>query len=896
MAIALAVGTQAFAQSPSPVIGRPIGRPLPTDALFSPAPAVPPRTAFQPNRQPAGVPDEPDFTLPDGSVIAVPQGKSQQFRFTRRYGTPNTLDSQLLPDGTRRFVFTGGVILNAIGDDGVETEFAADDVVVWVRGLAIDNIQNGFESTPDKKSETEAYMAGNVIVRTKSKNEPLQTLRAAEVYYDMTRERAVCVNASLEFTPNKLQTPVRLRGEELRRLDAENWEALTASFDGSSLPSDPGLRIDAKRVTMNMRRTTLRNVFGIPYRNLLTGEPIEGDEKTLTAYGSVPKLVGLPLFYFPRIRVDGNDPLGPFIGLSFGQSRIFGFGVYSSWDMFDLLALKPPVGQRWRLNTDYMSARGFALGTDYTYTLPANESGLSPPNGLIKLYGLNDHGQDILGGNRGPEPAQPSTPGGANWRGRADWRHQQEIIEGLYYQGQVAYLSDKNFLEEYYNQDFTYGPNHETFANLAYQRRNFELSALMEYRLDRPWIPETQWLPRGDAYLTGQTFLNDIFVYSGHASAGYAQARPSTVYPTSVLSTDQYVNTGRFDLMQELSAPFALGPVKLAPYATVDLADYTSDLNGNNAGRVWGGGGARGTLPLTRLYENATSELFNVRGINHKVVFGANYLYAKTNVPFSQLPLLDRLNDDSTDQSWRNITPMQPMFVPGPNGVLLATGGNPSSQFNPQQYLVRRDATGRIDTLADINVLQGDVRQRFQTKRGYPGMEHTVDAFILDVSASYFPESSRDNFGNPFAFLEYDALWNIGDRTAVYSAGWFEPYTNGSRYYTVGAAFNRNDRTSFNFSYRQTDPINSRALNGSVTYQLSPRYYLNSSTSYDFGVHSLSNALNLTRTGSDLTVTFGLTYNSLVHNLGIQFMIMPNLLNALVPGGQFTGTPVSGRR
>ncbi|VTT96793.1 organic solvent tolerance protein : Organic solvent tolerance protein OstA-like protein OS=Pirellula staleyi (strain ATCC 27377 / DSM 6068 / ICPB 4128) GN=Psta_0111 PE=4 SV=1: OstA_C [Gemmataceae bacterium] len=893
--VAAALRGPAPAQSPPPappvgaVAGRPVGGVLPTDTRFSPAPAVPPRTAFQPTRQPPGVPDEPDFTLPDGSVVPIPQGKSQQFRFTRRYGTPNTLESQLLPDGTRRFVFSGGVIVNAVTETGQETEFATDDAVVWVRGLAIDNIANGFQAAGPGKTEVEAYLSGNVVVRTKSQEGQLQTLRASEVYYDMQRERAVALAASLEFKPDQLPQPIRMRGRELLRLDTENWEALGASFDGSYLPSDPGLRIDARRVTLSIRQVQLRNVFGIPYRNLLTGEPVQGEEQMLTAYGAVPKVAGVPVFYLPRVRADATDPLGPFIGFSVGQSRMFGPSVYTTWDMFDLLALKPPPGQKWRLNADYMGYRGAALGTDYQYNLPADPlTGLQPPAGLVKLYGLRDHGTDILGGNRGPEPAQP------DYRGRADWRHQQEIIQGLYYQGQVAYLSDKNFLEEFYKQEFDTEPNHETFAHLKYQQRNLAVSGLFEYRLNRPWVSETQWLPRADGYAIGQTFLNDLFVYSGHASGGYAEARPSTINPTAVLSTDRNVNTGRFDLMQELSVPLGLGPVKLAPYGTVDLAAYTEDLNGNSVGRVWGGAGTRASLPLSRLYENVASDLFNLRGLNHKMVFGANYLYAKTNVPFSQLPLLDRLNDDATDQSWRNITPMQPMFVAGPNGPLLATGGDPTSQFNPQRYLIRRGYTSRADTLDDINVLQGDLRQRFQTKRGYPGAEHTVDVFTLDTSVSYFPESGRDNFGKPFGFLEYDALWNVGDRTALFSSGWFEPYDTGSRYYTIGASLNRTDRTNFVVSYRQTDPINSRAVTGSVGYQLSPRYFTSVSASYDFGIsQALSNSFFLTRTGTDLTVTVGVTYNSLQNNLGVQFMVMPNLLTALAPG-RFTGTPVGG--
>ena len=79
---------------------------------------------------------------------------------------------------------------------------------------------------------------------------------------------------------------------------------------------------------------------------------------------------------------------------------------------------------------------------------------------------------------------------------RAMWQHQQEITEGLYFQGQLGLLSDKNFLEQYYKNEFDMGPNQETFAYLTWQRRNFGASALIEDRFNRQWVSETNWLPR----------------------------------------------------------------------------------------------------------------------------------------------------------------------------------------------------------------------------------------------------------------------------------------------------------------------------------------------------------------------------------------------------------------
>lgn len=207
-----------------------------------------------------------------------------------------------------------------------------------------------------------------------------------------------------------------LKGDEVRRLDLENWEILTGSANASKLPSDPGLRLDSRRFTLSQRKVTRKNVFGIPYRDFLTGNPVEGLEQIVTGTNVVTRLAGVPVFYLPKVRFDATDPLGPLQGLSFSQNRIFGAQFYSTFDIFELLALRPPPGHNWRLNLDYLSKRGPAGGTDYTYRIPAEQKGeYDIGTGLIKLYAVQDDGFDILGGPRpGAGPAAPAAaPSGA---------------------------------------------------------------------------------------------------------------------------------------------------------------------------------------------------------------------------------------------------------------------------------------------------------------------------------------------------------------------------------------------------------------------------------------------------------------------------------------------------
>jgi hypothetical protein len=131
---------------------------------------------------------------------------------------------------------------------------------------------------------------------------------------------------------------------------------------------------------------------------------------------------------------------------------------------------------------------------------------------------------------------------------------------------------------------------------------------------------------------------------------------------------------------------------------------------------------------------------------------------------------------------------------------------------------------------------------------------------------------------------------------ALTSTGWIEPYSGGSRYWTLGAYLNRPDRTNFYIGYRQTDPLNSRVVSAAIGYQLSKRYFLSGSTSYDFGLNqSAGNSINITRVGTDLTWTLGFTYNSLVNNFGVTFMVMPNLFAALSPNAMLGQGMTGGR-
>src|SRR5262249_11454009 len=334
---------------------------------------------------------------------------------------------------------------------------------------------------------------------------------------------------------------------------------------------------------------------------------------------------------------------------------------------------------------------------------------------------------------------------------------------------------------------------------------------------------------------------------------GYAVLRPSNdpllfvqdvppppIPNTALFPTTRSNNTARFAIQEELALPLHnVGPFEVVPYVKGALIEYTHDLEGDETGRAGGGPGRRASTPFTRVYPDVCSELFNVNGINHKIVISGNYFIARTNEPFTKFAQLDRLNDDASDQALRGFKPYEPAFNSFA-GLALAT----SPLYDPQTYAIRRLVDNRLDTLDDIQVVQLDVRQRLQTKRGFPGAEHIIDWMVLDTSVSYFPEANKDNFGTPFSFWEYSYLWNIGDQTSFESTGLYDPQIKGPRIFTVGMYFARPDRTSFYLGYRQTDPLQSRLVTASASYVFSPKYSGTFTVAYDFGVReSVTNSV-----------------------------------------------------
>jgi hypothetical protein len=848
-------------------------------------PAVPPIVPPLPGTPPAAPPIEagpntppplppPSAPAPAPRLPPVIEAPSRRFSVSPRSSMlPDLRRLPKTPDGRDTFVITGGAIVTVRDAPNVGlVDIEADRVVIWTKGVNID--EQALLRTPEGQpgQEVEFYLAGNVELRQQGPKDS-RTLRADEVYYDVNRNVAIAMNAQIEFKAPagyQIPDPIVFRAGELVQHAANQYEVFRGEVSSSKLPSDPGLKVYVTQGTIENRLVPRFSTFGLPVLNRQTGQQEEVRELYFRGRDVFFELESVPFFYSPYLAGDLLNPLGPVQDLTFGYNKIFGFQFGATLNVYDLLGIQPFEGTRWRLHFDGLTSRGPAVGSTFDFGGKDLLGIKNTYDGTFSAYVIYDDNFDRLGGGRTSDIGVP------NWRGRVLWREgTYDLPYGFSVQSQLSYLSDRTFLEQYFWREFATDINQETFVYVKQQQDFWAWTGLVDPRLGRQWVTQGESLPEFQGRIIGYD-LFDIFTYNTRATIGYNQLRVTSDSGSPPASPqDRYARTGRLDWLQEMSLPFVLGPFKIVPYATLDLASYTQDLDNEMVGRVWGGGGVRASIPFSRLYPDVDSELFNLTGLYHKVVFSTNFFTAQTDVKHTQLPQIDRLNDDATDQAIRDIHPMENIFYPGGTGILLS--GYPL--YDPQIYAIRRLIFNRIDTLNDIEVLQLDLRQRLQTKRGYPGNEHIVDWMTLEVSGSYFPHSSRDNFNSPWAFVEYDYAWNVGDRFTLTSTGWFDPMANGAREWTVGAFLNRPDRTNFFLGYRQINLVNSRALTAAVTYIFSAKYAMTASSTYDFGTRQAqSSSLVFTRMGSDIQVSLGVSYNALQSSFGVLFEIVPNLV------------------
>lgn len=484
---------------------------------------------------------------------------------------------------------------------------------------------------------------------------------------------------------------------------------------------------------------------------------------------------GFPIAYWPYSK--GRLEQGEQVLRSFstGFSSRYGYVLRTDWALFNLLGVAPPPGYDARLRLDYLSKRGPAIGIDADYEQKDNF-------GLLRTYLINDHGEDQLGPLR--EFAEvPSSPD----RGRALWRHRHYLPDNWEITLEISYISDPYFMEEFEKEEWFESKDQETLLYLKRAKGNEALTLLANWRL-LDFVTQTEHLPDVVYRRIGDTFLEPLVTY-GEARFGTVRYLPDDRH---FHTTKHYTNDGRTDLTVrgdargEVEWPIKLGPANAVPF--VSLRGSYWDGQPLDRGALWRGLGVCGVRGGTAFFgvdKNARSELLDIDGIRHII---------------------------------------KPDFA-----AWWATSNERSEDITPFDY--------GIETIDGFYGMTAGVRQTWQTKRGLPGQQRTVDWITLNLELGLFGDTEgRDQVSNGYAnpirpensrtrnYIAGDFIYRLSDSTALLYDFNFDMNDRSYDRNNVSIAVERNPRLAYIFGARYAGDIDMALVGGGWNYKLSEKH------------------------------------------------------------------------
>ncbi|MCA9041343.1 MAG: hypothetical protein KDA65_13405 [Planctomycetaceae bacterium] len=764
------------------------------------------------------------------------------------------------------WLITGGVTVRVFDAQqyGI-VDLSADRMVIWVRS------DGTGRPLPDQEFGRDAplqiYMEGNIVVR-----HGVTTLTATHAYYDGIDDRALMMNAELRAFVPELQGDIRIRAQQLRQKSRDSFHAQNAWATTSQF-GEPGYRLRSSDIFFDYRYGQSWLGQGDYDIDPVTGMAIPKPTPWVTSLNNTLTITenDIPIFYLPKISGPAEDPNIPIRSVTFEQDSIFGTQVKTEWDMFKLLGMDNPDGVDWELLADYYSDRGPAIGTSTDYS---GQDLFGVPgrfNGEGLGFFVYDDGRDNLGQDR--RNLEPED----NTRGRLQWRHWQRLepYDALII-GEFGYLSDRNFLEQYFEKEFDRGKDVETLAYGKQDYQNWAWSFLAQPQVNN-FENTTEWLPKLDLYGLGEPILGEWLFWSSHSSIGYANLEPADTPtdPNDLFSPIPYITDDDGVVLMtrhQLEAPFDLGPVHFVPFVMGEAAYWEDGITSDQIDRFVGRGGIRSSLMFSRIFPNVRSDIFNLNGLAHKIRIEGEYSYTDASRSYMDIPQYNEIDDNAQERFRQRL-------------LTNTFGGVLPFQFDPRFYAIRSGAGSDVtapyhELVDDQQVLRLAVRQRLQTKVGPPERQRIRDWMRLDLGVSYFPDETRDNFGDDFGLYTGHYAWNVGERTSILADALYDTFNDGQELWSLGVLSQRSTRGSVYAGIRQVKggDLDSHILTASYSYVMSPKWISTMGTAYDLAEEqNRGQTLTVTRVGADFLVHFGVSVDESKDNVGFGISIEPKL-------------------
>ena len=813
----------------------------------------------------------PAESVVEGAPSAFP--KERRIRVLPRSSVRWNADSFVSESGERVVTIDGGVnilIHNVQGFDVID--ISTDRVVIWTSDDALSEF--GGDNLTPTDVPFELYMEGNIVFRQGER-----LIHAKRMYYDVQTESGVILESEMLSPIVGYNGLVRLKADVIQQVNRNRFLGSNAGVT-TSLLGVPSYWLQTGSFSFTgTDRPVVDARTGLPEIDPATGKPRTTLDGEIVSRSNSVFFGSIPVFYWPTIRTTLDKPTYYLNSLDVNNDNVFGTQVLTGWDLYQLLGINRPIpGTEWTASIDYLSKRGLGLGTEFTYDI---DNFLGKPGqayGFIDAWGINDDGFDNLGADRRQLVPEES------FRGRILGRHRNVMPGGIQFSAELGFISDRNFLEQYYEREWDEQKDQTTGIELKRTVDNHSLSLSADARVN-DFFTQTERLPRLDHFLIGKSILGDWLTWTEHSHVGYEHLRiadpPSNVNPSEValfdpLAWERDAEGVRAATRHEISLPVAAGPIKFVPYALGEAAYWHEDINANDVDRLYGQAGMRASLPMWSVNPTVRDDLFNLNGMAHKVVWEAEFLFADADQNLARFPLYDQLDDDAIEAFRRRF--------------LFTTFGcmqneNVPFRFDERSYAFRSNLQGWVTSPSteiadDLMAFRVGANQRWQTKRGLPGREHIVDWITLNVQGFIYPNSDRDNFGQEIGLASYDFSWHPGDRFTVVSDGLVDLFSEGLRTIYLGAIVKRPGRGSYSAGIRSIEgPISSQILFSSANYRLSQKWIINYGSSYDFGnTGNLGQTGQIIRVGESFLAGLGFHYDSSRDNFGVRFAFEPRFL------------------
>lgn len=843
----------------------------------------------------------------------VEKAPKRRFQIYQRYD--RATDVKLRPnssesadgDGKDVWLISNGftIVVQGVDDSGAPMgdaiELSADQATIWAVGLQNVDFGNAASKITPADLDLELYLDGDVVFRQGD-----NVIYAQKMYYDVKNLVGIILDAEMVArVPETNDGYLRVSAEKIAQRGPDALLATNAWVSTSAM-GEPTYRLSAKSLVAETRRTPLYDVAtGRRAVDPKTGKPATRQETYVVAEDNLVSVGSVPVFYWPWMAMDIKERSFYLRNIKFGNDSIFGTQVRTIWNPYQLLGLAEmkPEGTEWDLELDYLSDRGFGHGTTFVYNRDSLFGWDTRAVGAFNFYGISDKGLDNLGLDR------RSVPFPHNYRYRALWKHRQELGtlgclgDGWLLTAQAGTSSDRNFIPQYFENEWQTNSNPETRFELknTYNNQSFGITGAIR---TNDFYTQTNWLPRLDHYWLGESLFGSNLVWYEHTSLGYGQFKTTDIpYATEdknlfryldwelaadstsnspyssgtrTLSADGLVFTSR----HEIDAPFQLGPVKATPYALGEYGFWSQGVSESDVGRLYGRLGVRLNLPVWKVDSNVESRTWYLNGLAHKMNFVVDASVSDADRNYDDLVLYDQIDDWQVQEFRRRY-------------AVTTFDGSIPLRFDERYYAIRQGLLGGNVTspspeLADdLQLVRLGWNNRWQTKRGPAGNRRVVDWIKFDAGLNLYPKD-EENFGEIPGLLDYDASWLVGDRFAVLSSGLYDVWGTGQKITRVGFQRRRPGLSSVYLGVdRLYGPIDSTYLNLALAYRTSEKWGLGFNASYDLSEgRNVGQNLTVSRVGESFVVTVEASRNESQDNWGLNLSIEPVFLFDLNKGDE----------